>query len=112
MRKNNLIILLYKIIVLMNIASKLKAQYNYINDLESAGIISTAVKERKIEILRKREQQLIQYQQQVYKSIEKQILKKQKKEKKKGTESTSNKEEVIQSEKTGNLIDSVLKNKQ
>ena len=93
----------------MNIASKLKAQYNYINDLESAGIISTAVKERKIEILRKREQQLIQYQRQVYKSIEKQILKKQKK---KESESTSNKEEVKESKKTGNLIDSVLQNKQ
>ena len=94
----------------MNIASKLKAQYNYINDLESAGIISTAVKERKIEILRKREQQLIQYQRQVYKSIEKQILKKQKK--KKESESTSNKEEVKESKKPGNLIDSVLQNKQ
>jgi hypothetical protein len=97
----------------MNIASKLKAQYNYINDLESAGIISKAVKERKIEILRKREQQLIQYQRQVYKSIKKQILKKQKKEKKqkkKESESTSNKGEVKESEKTGNLIDSVLKN--
>lgn len=108
MRQNKQIYI-YDITYIMDIARKLQAQYNYINHLEGAGIISTAHKNKKFKILKKREEMLKKYQQQVYKSIEKNILsKKQKKEK--GSKQTQH-QPVVENNKKNNLIDSVLKTK-